>query len=439
MVFRLPPSITRWVLRDVRVPAASLAGAPASDREGLAAADLVVAGTVLESVGPAGTAPVDLPALAGAGRLLLPCFVDVHTHLDKGHIAPRAENIDGTFPSALAAVARDRAAHWSAEDVRDRMEFALRCAYAHGTAAIRTHLDSLGPQTRISWPVFAELRDAWAGRIRLEASPLFGIDVALDDAHMADVTAMVGAFGHVLGAVTYPVPQLQAGLDRLFTIASDRGFDLDFHVDETGDPTVNTLKVIAETALRFKFPGRILAGHCCALAVAESDERQRTIDLVAEAGIAVVSLPMCNMYLQSRDPTQRTTPRWRGVTAFKELAQAGVPVMVASDNTRDPFYAYGDLDMAEVWREATRILHLDHPFGRWSRTVAATPADIIGITGGGRIVAGGAADLVLFEARSLSEFMARPRAGRTIIRAGRPIEAELPAYAELDHLRGLLR
>ena len=40
------------------------------------------------------------------------------------------------------------------------------------------------------------------------------------------------------------------------------------------------------------------------------------------------------------------------------LKAAGVPVMVASDNTRDPFYAYGDLDMIEVMREATRILHL---------------------------------------------------------------------------------
>ena len=32
----------------------------------------------------------------------------------------------------------------------------------------------------------------------------------------------------------------------------------------------------------------------------------------ADAGIAVVSLPMCNMYLQGR--TAGRTPRWRGVT-----------------------------------------------------------------------------------------------------------------------------
>ena len=40
--------------------------------------------------------------------------------------------------------------------------------------------------------------------------------------------------------------------------------------------------------------------------------------------------------------------------------------MIASDNTRDPFYAYGDLDMLEVWREGVRILHLDYPFADWA-------------------------------------------------------------------------
>ena len=52
------------------------------------------------------------------------------------------------------------------------------------------------------------------------------------------------------------------------------------------------------------------------------------------------------MYLQDRIPGR--TPRWRGVTLVHELRAAGVPVSVASDNTRDPFYAYGDMDMVEV-------------------------------------------------------------------------------------------
>ncbi|CAN0601615.1 unnamed protein product, partial [Ectocarpus sp. 12 AP-2014] len=72
--------------------------------------------------------------------MVLPCFVDMHTHLDKGHIWPRAANPDGTFMGALTTVGNDRRDNWTAEDVRARMEFSLRCAYAHGTRAIRTHL-----------------------------------------------------------------------------------------------------------------------------------------------------------------------------------------------------------------------------------------------------------------------------------------------------------
>ena len=430
----LPSAVARWAIRNARVPGALLrdpAGPP--DGEGLVGVDLIIDGDRIAAAGPG----LDLGALpfvdAGLG-MILPCPVDIHTHLDKGHIGPRAPNPDGTRDRAIETVGADRAAHWTAEDVRARMEFSLACAYAHGTAAIRTHLDSLGPQIRISWPVFGEIRERWRGRIDLEATPLFGIEFALDDAHLSAVAEMVGEFGCILGAVTYPGAVLRPALDRLFRLAADKGWDLDFHADETGDPSVNTLAVIAETALAHRFEGKILAGHCCSLAVLPEDERRRTVDLVARAGMAVVSLPMCNLYLQARE---EGTPRWRGTTAFGELAEAGVPVMIASDNTRDSFYAHGDLDMAEVWREGTRILHLDHPFGDWAATIAATPAEIMRRPERGRIGAGAPADLILFTARTMTEWLARPQGDRTVVRHGRPITAVPPSYAELDHLEGL--
>ncbi len=438
--FRLPAAADRWMLAGARVPAC-LTGDPAlaagADREGLVGVDLTVAGPRIEAMAAAGSARHDpaLPVLQGPG-LVMPCFVDAHTHLDKGHIWPRAPNADGSVMGARAAVPVDREAHWTAADVEARMTFSLHTAYAHGTRAIRTHIDSVGPQTRITWPVFGALRERWAGRIALQASPLFGIELAADDAHMRDIVDMVAAFGHCLGAVTYPGPLLKPGLERLFRTASERGWELDFHADETNDASVNTLALIAETALAFGFPRRILCGHCCTLSLLGDDERRRTVDLVARAGLSIVSLPMCNMYLQDRDDPART-PRWRGVTALKELKAAGVPVLIASDNTRDPFYAYGDLDMAEVWREGTRIAHLDHPFGDWPRLVTDTPARAIGLGDASPLQVGAPADLVLFEARSLSELMARPQTPRTVVRDGRPIEAALPAYAVLDHLEGL--
>ncbi|MEO0694011.1 MAG: cytosine deaminase, partial [Pseudomonadota bacterium] len=88
------------------------------------------------------------------GAMVLLAFVDMHTHLDKGHISPRSPNPDGSFDGAIMAVRRDVTARWSAEDVRARMTFSLRSAYAYGTRAIRTHLDSHAPQDAISWGVF---------------------------------------------------------------------------------------------------------------------------------------------------------------------------------------------------------------------------------------------------------------------------------------------
>jgi cytosine deaminase len=82
------------------------------------------------------------------------------------------------------------------------------------------------------------------------------------------------------------------------------------------------------------------------------------------------------MFLQDRRGGR--TPRWRGVTALHELKAAGVNVMIASDNVRDPFYAYGDLDMLEVWREGVRILHLDYPFADWAPAVREAPARAMG-------------------------------------------------------------
>ncbi len=218
----------------------------------------------------------------------------------------------------------------------------------------------------------------------------------------------------------------------MMRMAAEAGLDLDFHVDETGDPTVRSLRAIADAALSTKFPGRIVAGHTCSLAMQPPHEAADTLARVAEAGIAAVSLPMCNLYLQDR--VLGRTPRWRGVTLLHEMRALGIPVAVASDNTRDPFYPYGDLDMLEVFREAVRILHLDHPIGPWADIVAAAPAAIVGRPEYGKIAPGRPADFVLFRARTWTELLARPQADRTVLRAGRAIDRTLPDYRELDGL-----
>ena len=419
----------------------------AANGEGLARVDITLEAGRVAAIAPADGGPVEASEIDCDGGLVWPAAIDIHTHLDKGHVWPRRSNPDGTFMGALNAVQADREAYWSAEDVAARMDFALRCAYAHGTAAIRTHIDSIPPQHGISWPVVAEMRERWAGRIALQAVALFSIDCALEPAELDAIARTAAEHGGILGPVTYPIDRLDEALDRAFEAAARYDLAMDLHVDETQNPESRTLLAVAEATIRHGYEGRVLAGHCCALAVQDEAMQDRIIARVAEAGMAVVSLPMCNMYLQDRHRKDwdgasfdaetgiarpARTPRWRGVTALHELRAAGVPVCVASDNTRDPFYAYGDLDLTEVFREAVRIGHLDHPVGAWPQAVTTTPADVMSLADRGRIAVGSGADLVLYRARDWSELLARPQSDRAVLRSGRAIDTTLPDYRELD-------
>ena len=437
--------ITR--IRSATVPACLIdrgtghRGAPTL-KDGLVAVDLVLEDGRIAAVAPSaatgsgsGATVEEAGTLDLRGGMLMPGLIDGHTHLDKSHIWPRRENPDGTFPAALAAAQADREQCWTAEDLLARAGFALRCAYAHGTVAVRTHLDSIDAQTAVSWDVFDTLRADWADRITLQAVSLSPIDLAGDASVYRSVVARAARSGGIVGAVTYPTADVAAKIDTVFRLAMEAGLALDLHVDENLDPSSVTLRIIAETALRLGFTGPIQVGHCCSLSVQDEGEVDRTLGLVAEAGIAVVTLPMCNLYLQDRRPGR--TPRCRGVTLLHEMTDRGIRVSAASDNTRDPFFGYGDLDMVEVWREVTRIAQLDRPFADWARLVTGNPARAMGLADRGRIAPGLPADLIAFpQARTYSELFARPQSDRIVLRGGRPVDRRVPDYRELDPVVG---
>jgi cytosine deaminase len=402
------PEAQRYCIRQARVPTCFLPDGPrtAVDRDDATCVDLLVDNEMIAAIEPTGGAAfADLPAIDLGSRHVWPTLIDMHAHLDKGHIVSRIENPDGSFAGALQSTIEDRTQRWTTEDVKRRMEFGLRCAYVHGVAAIRTHLDSLEPdQAQRSWAVFREVRAEWG--------PAPGRRVGAD--RRVPNTLTVGN-----SPISSP-PQ----------VASERGLDVDLHVDESSDPAATALAHVAAAVLRNRFKGRVVCGHCCSLAVQPEEQICQTLDLCAEAGLAVVTLPTVNLYLQDRCGGR--TPRWRGVTPVHEMRQRGIPVAIAGDNCRDPFHAYGDHDMVDTYRQAVRILHLDHPFADAAAMAGPVPQAIIRAGQLGTIAKGGPARLILFNARTLNELMCRPQSDRVIIDRGRRVFAELPDYGELD-------
>ena len=416
------------VLRGARVPRVFLDRPPGAAADDLVAMDLTLDGPRLRL----GAAP-GAPAVEMGQRIVWPRTVDCHTHLDKGQSWARSPNPDGTFDSAGAATLRDRATFASDDDLRRRAEFQLAAAHAHGTGAIRSHVDADAETLDRRLGVLRELATDWSGRVELQLCPFGGGDS--DDDTLAGLATRAARLpGRTLSLFLQQAPALPAALDHIFRAAADAGVALDFHADETLDPASHCLRAVAEAALRHAGGIPVLVGHACALMAQPEAEADRTLDLVAEAGIGIVSLPLCNSYLMDRAPGR--TPRLRGGTLVHEMRARGIPVALGSDNARDGYYAYGDLDTVALFGHAARTLHLDHPVGDWPGALGPVPADLIG-TAHGRIADGGPADLILFDARTWSEFLSRPESGRIVLNRGIPVDARPPAYPDLDDLKGL--
>lgn len=414
-----PPADMRqgWYMR-ARVPAELVHGLHRHDTDtgdGLALVDFAITHDGKVGAEPAGGPRFDL-----GERLVLPTFVDSHVHLDKAFILHRTGLPKGGLLDAVKLAAAD-AVNWTEEDLEARMTRALGRAYANGTSAMRTHLDTPAmPYESTQWTTFDRMRTRWAGRIALQAVALMALD-RVDHAGFAERCRQIAGLNGVLGAFIVPGTATPERLDALFAHAAAAGVDVDFHADETLDPAANAIELICDSVLRTGFVGTVVAGHCCSLSSRGDADRDRIIDKIAQAGVHIVSLPHSNLFLQDR--TAGATPKWRGITQVRELRARGARVHFASDNVRDPFCPYGDFDMIDVMRSAVRVAHLDVDVGAWITAQMQGAAAACGFRGHGQIAVGRPADLILLDAGDWHDLFSRPFVDRVVLRNGVPLPA----------------
>lgn len=409
------------------------------DKEGSALIDLRIEGDMLTAITPAtGEQSNDVPSLDLQGNHVWPALIDMHTHIDKSQVISRIGPLGASFANARETINADRLKYWNRDDIRARMEFSIRCAFAHGVCAIRTHIDSYEGQAEASWDVFANLRQKWSGRVELQATSSVPIDVYTTDygKKLADLAA--GTEGGLLGGVLRRstdhdygfIDNIDELLDALFTLAKARGLPVDLHVDETTAIDVFHLQQVAKAAIRHNMQGRVVCGHCCSLAVQPEETIETVLSLCADAGLSIVTLPLANLYLQDRK--LHRTPRLRGVTAFHEIRAKGIPIAIASDNVRDSFFPFGDYDPVETFRQSVAVYHLDQAIGEALKTLGPVPAQIMGVTPLGSISIGGPASFIVIQAHSINEIVCRPQTNRIVVMKGRELRDALPKFSDYE-------
>lgn len=313
--------------------------------------DIAVADGTVTSVAPHRKSDPDDNGVASTdlrGWLLLPAMAEPHAHVDKALTAERVPNPTGDLPGAIDAwVAAAAAGVFTHDDMVARVRAALEKLLVSGVTAVRSHINA-GAQTGTTHLDAAlEAAAGFEGLMDIQFvslihSPMTGPGSELNVQALYDC-ADLGA--GVVGGCPHLEPDPAGAIDVALEAASARSAMIDLHTDETLDPTVLTLRRLARTIEASGFDAGVAASHCVSLGMQPPEVQAEVAREVAGAGIAVVTLPQTNLFLQGRD-RRHATPR--GLTALHALLDAGVVVAAGADNVQDPFNLVGRSDPLET-------------------------------------------------------------------------------------------
>jgi cytosine/creatinine deaminase len=334
----------------------------------------------------------DLP-----GRLIVPTFAEPHAHLDRAFSTSitgwnRSGTLDEAVERFLGSIDR-----MTAESLAPGGHRALGLLYDAGVGHVRTHTAVGGPLGFRAWEAVEKAATVPGVEVSQVAMP---ISANLDDPEVAAWVREAAARGAVaVGGAPWRADDPDAATRAAVYLAAELGIALDLHVDETDEPEVDTLGVLAAAVTDVGLAGRATAHHCCSLARRPEAVARAEAETLAAAGVAVVICPVSNLCLQGR------VCGARGLAPIHWLRDAGVRIGIGLDNIRDVVVSVGT---ADPLRAAWLVAVAGHLTGEedleWlGRTVTRENRRICNLPGD---VEEGASELLVIEAASLAEAVA---------------------------------
>lgn len=281
------------------------------------------------------------------GKLVLPPFIESHVHLDTCLTAgDPVWNMSGTLFEGIECWSK-RKDKLSKQDVRERVNRAVRMQAANGVQFVRTHVDVTDPKLT-AMEALIELREELKDfmEIQIVAFPQEGIlsypngkQLMIDAVNMgADV---VGAIPHFEFTREYSVESLNFAIE----LAAKNDKLVDVHCDEIDDEASRGLETVAARALELELFDKVTASHTTAMHSYNNAYVNRLMRLLKMSKINFVANPLVNTHLQGRVDTY---PKRRGVTRVKELTAEGINVSFGHDDIFDPWYPLGNGNMRDV-------------------------------------------------------------------------------------------
>ncbi|SNT09080.1 cytosine deaminase [Sphingomonas laterariae] len=367
-------------------------------------ADLAVRDGRFVAIGDVDPAARPRDSINLAGRTVLPGFVDGHIHLDKSFVGDRWRS-HVRAASLRDRLAAEKALLGEARPIAERASALIAKAAGFGTIAMRSHVDVDATTGLANLHAVMEARAAWADRVTIElvAFPQAGILTCPGTADILDAAVREGA--DVIGGIdpTTLDGDAEAHLDVVFGIADRRGAKVDIHLHEPGEGGIAQLLRIAGRTRALGLAGRVAVSHAYALGDVADDVVAYTADVLAEAGVAIMT----------------NAPGDRAFPPVLRLHAAGVRVFSGNDNIRDAWWPYGNGDMLQ------RAMLVGYRSGFYTddelelalAMATGHAAAVIGLDGHGLAV-GAEANFVAVAADNAAAAVAEVPADRLIVRKG---------------------
>ncbi|MBW4658418.1 MAG: amidohydrolase family protein [Drouetiella hepatica Uher 2000/2452] len=364
------------------------------------------------------------------GRLVISGLVDAHFHLDKALLLDRYPAQEGNFAEAMRETLRLKQS-FTVEDIQSRARQMIERAIAFGITAMRSHVevDPIVGLTGMEALLPLRTEYAWGMTLQLAVFAQEGMTPATEKL-LRQAMAMGG---DVIGSAPYVDADPERNVQIIFDIAQDFDCDVDFHLDFLDDSEPLLVPFVIQETVKRGWQGRVCLGHMTKLAALEPGELAAIAPALRAAGISVLALPASDLYMMSRQDTHNVR---RGVAPVHQLAELGVNVGLATNNVMNLFTPFGDGDVLKICMLLAQVLQMgtiaSHQLCLRMATTQAARA--IGIETYG-VEVGKTADLVILDARSVSEAIASP-VGRTVIKQGKVVaSSRLESQLYREHHR----
>jgi cytosine deaminase len=351
-------------------------------------------------------------------KLVLPGFIETHIHPDKAFIADRTEGLRAGGPTAQTLVAELKK-QFTVDDVYQRARRVMELAVRHGCTTMRAHVEIDGFVEMRGVEALRRLQKDLAGMLDLELIA-FAQEGIFNDTVTKDLLRAALRMGlKWLGGCPYMDTDQHGHIDWFFETAQEFGVPLDFHADSSDDPALLTCDYIAEQTIKRGMQGRVTLGHLCMLDVLEPAHRAQIVAKLREARIHVISLPATEMHVKGRTDARRT---WRGVARLGELRDAGLNVVISTNNIVNPFTPYGHPDLLRQILVSAMAMHLGNldQLAWLPELVTTNAARAIGVEGYG-LAEGCRADLVVLDARDAAQAITEQSEKLYVIKNGRVV------------------